>query len=356
MAYSELPGVICLALAALLSLLSISFYFMKSSLRMHNYGNTHINGYFRSLLLANFVQSFGTVMNFKWAAEGGVTSGMFCSAQGGIKQAGNVATALWSFVLALHLFNLLFLRAKSTTAGFWCTIVTGWSVVALVVIIGPTVIQRRDKGPYFGISGAWCWITSHYPREQIFLEYFLEYVSAGLCIILYSSVFLRIRGNLVHQDGKWKLRLLPRGEAWQLSLGRDLIDSSMLQAARKMMWYPVVYTLLLTPITIARLSQFTGADVPFWATVVTDVIFNLTGFANVLLLAATRKCLPDARQLPDFSTGRQNMRKSLWKAKGVTPFTLERSESAAMFDLERLARIESTRSTRSSLESTEPTQ
>ncbi|KAJ7306820.1 hypothetical protein DFH08DRAFT_901843 [Mycena albidolilacea] len=360
MQYPEFPGVLCLALAALLSLLSVSFYFMKSSLRLHNYGNTHINGYFRSLLVANAVQAFGTVMNFKWAADRGVTSGPFCSAQGGIKQTGNIATALWSFVLALHLFNLLFLRMKSTNVGFWCTIAGGWSFVVLIVVIGPTAIQTSAKGPYFGISGAWCWITSQYPQEQIFLEYFLEYLSAGFCLIMYTSVFLRMRGNLVHANGKWSLRFLPRGESWQLSMSRDLIDSAMLQAVQKMLWYPIVYILLIIPITLARLSQFAGAHVPFWATVVTDVIFNLTGFANVLLFASTRALLPDARALPEFSSARRKdvSRKSLWKVGGVTPFTIAESEMAERFHLERLARVESTQSSRrSSLESAaEPAQ
>ncbi|KAF7348657.1 Git3 domain-containing protein [Mycena venus] len=357
MAYAELAGVICLALAALLSLLSVFLYFMKSSLRLHNYGNTHIHGYFKALLLANAVQSFGTVLNFKWAADGGVTSGTFCSAQGGIKQAGNVATALWSFVLALHLFNLLFLRFKSSNAGFWWTIIGGWTLVAFIVVIGPAAIQTAAKGPYFGISGAWCWITSKYPQEQIFLEYFLEYLSAGFCLVLYTSIFLRIRGNLVHEEGKWSLRFLPRGESWQLSLRRDLIDTSMLHAVKQMMWYPIVYTFLIIPITLARLSQFAGAHVPFWATVVTDIIFNLTGFANVLLFASTRKLLPDARELPDFSTARKDVRKSLWKAGGVTPFTIARSDTAEQFNIERLARVESAHSSRrSSLESEKPAQ
>ncbi|KAJ7842399.1 hypothetical protein B0H13DRAFT_2365236 [Mycena leptocephala] len=210
MAYSELPGVICLALTALLSLLSVSFYFMKPSLRLHNYGNTHINGYFKSLLLANAIQSFGTVMNFKWAADREVTSGVFCSAQGGIKQAGNVATALWSLVLALHLFNLLFLRLKSTKAD--CLHVT---------------------------------LNPQYPSP--------------VCRSSQEPTFL---------SGRSSLRL----------------------------------------------------------------IFNLTGFANVLLLGATRKLLPDAGELPEFSTARQDMRKSLFQAGGIRPFTLERSDTAEKFN------------------------
>ncbi|KAJ7655328.1 hypothetical protein B0H17DRAFT_1163434 [Mycena rosella] len=336
MAYSsEAPGVI------------------KPSLRLQHYGKTHLNGYFRSLLLANAVQAFGTVLNFKWAADGGATEGPFCSAQGGIKHAGNIATAIWAFVLALHLFNLLFLRLQSTKFGFWCTIAGGWAVVVLIVVIGPAAIQTPAKGPYYGVSGAWCWITSNYPRERILLEYFLEYVSAVLCIVLYTFVILRLRGNLVCQDGRWTLRFVPRGESWQLSLGRDLIDSAMLRAAQRM----IFYTLLLLPISLDRLSWFAGANVPFWATVVADMIFNLTGFVNVLLLIAARRIFPDAQTLPEFSTTRKTVHKSLFNAGGVIPFTIDRSEMAEHFEALRLERAESARSSRrSSVDLAKPTQ
>ncbi|KAJ7065970.1 hypothetical protein B0H15DRAFT_872476 [Mycena belliarum] len=359
MAYtSESSGVICLGAAAVLSLLSVAFYFMKPSLRLQRYGNTHLNGYFKTLLLANALQAFGTAMSFKWAAEGGVTSGAFCSAQGGIKQAGNTATAVWTFVLAAHLFNLLFLRIRTPAVVFWCTIAGGWTLVALVIIIGPTAIQTPAKGPYFGISGAWCWITSSYPKEQIYLEYFLEYVSAVFCFILYTLMILRMRGNLICQDGRWTLRFLGAGQSWQLALQRDLIDSVMLQTVQKLVWYPIVYTALILPITIARLSQFAGAPVPFWATILTDVIFNLTGFANVLLLISTHKMFPDAHELPQFSTARKVVRKSLFKAGGVTPFTIESSDTASQFEVLRLARVESSAQSlrRSSLDSVEPAQ
>jgi hypothetical protein len=38
--------------------------------------------YFVSLMVANALQSAGTVMSVKWVALGGVTSGPYCSAQG----------------------------------------------------------------------------------------------------------------------------------------------------------------------------------------------------------------------------------------------------------------------------------
>jgi hypothetical protein len=74
---------------------------------------THIPALFGSLITSNLLQSIGTLINLRWVLAGGVSSGKLCSAQGasvakrilafspphhyvgGIKQAGNVGTAVW---------------------------------------------------------------------------------------------------------------------------------------------------------------------------------------------------------------------------------------------------------------------
>ena len=51
--------------------------------------------YFVSLLVANLLQAAGAMINAKWIADRAVEAGTLCSVQGGLKQAGNVGTALW---------------------------------------------------------------------------------------------------------------------------------------------------------------------------------------------------------------------------------------------------------------------
>lgn len=63
--------------------------------RTLNLRNTRILPFFVSLLAANVLQAIGTLINGKWAVDGIVVDGPLCHAQGGIKQAGNVAMALW---------------------------------------------------------------------------------------------------------------------------------------------------------------------------------------------------------------------------------------------------------------------
>lgn len=56
---------------------------------------THVMPYFISLLVANILQAAGAMINAKWIADRSVEAGVFCSLQGGVKQAGNVGTAVW---------------------------------------------------------------------------------------------------------------------------------------------------------------------------------------------------------------------------------------------------------------------
>ncbi|KAF5370278.1 hypothetical protein D9758_006923 [Tetrapyrgos nigripes] len=259
-------------------------------------------------------------------------------------------------MISLHLFNLLFRRGNCTKTGFWLTMVLGWFFIVGVVLLGPAFLETPEKGPYFGISGPWCWITMNYPKERIFLEYFFEFLSAIFSIVLYVFIILRVRGNLIRSDGRWHLRFVPREESWQLSFERDLIDQSMLRVAQSMVWFPVAYTIILIPITLTRLPAFAGADIPFGATVFGAVVFNSTGFVNVVLFLFTSRLFPNMKDVPEFNTKRSK-HLSVFARGGITPFMLERSDVAELHEERRTASIRSagrlgTDSNRSSVTST----
>ena len=63
-----------------------------------------------------------------------------------------------SFILALHVFNLLFLRLRLATAAWTSTIATllGWVGVLFIVVLGPLAIHKKEKGDFYGPSGYWC--------------------------------------------------------------------------------------------------------------------------------------------------------------------------------------------------------
>lgn len=92
-------------------------------------------------------------MNVRWVSRRAVDAGSYCTAQGSVKNIGNVATALWILVIAIHVFNLLFLRHQTKRiAGIAVTVAT-WSFVGTIGIFGPAVLAKANIGPYFGVAG-----------------------------------------------------------------------------------------------------------------------------------------------------------------------------------------------------------
>ncbi|KAF8828376.1 hypothetical protein HHX47_DHR4000869 [Lentinula edodes] len=327
-------GVICISITGLISLISILSLFVFRPLKSTTYARTHLFGYLTSLLVGNAMIAAATVMSFEWIARGGVAVGGVCTAQGALKQAGNLATALWSFIIALHLFNILFLRSPASMRWFWVATVLGWGIVAGIVVIGPMVIE--------------------------------ELLSAALSCILFTFVLLRVRGNLIlvnvpddhtHSSSaksldddhkvpdndndndsdsdttksikstrKWRFQHVPSSDSWQLVFSRDLIDTAMLRFAGRMVWFPISYTLLLLPSGIAGLSAARGHPVSPGAEVFVGVTYNLIGLTTVLLLHTTRHLYPssaDLSNIPGFETKRSNHAfVRLMETGGVTPFDL----------------------------------
>ncbi|KAL6305957.1 hypothetical protein BKA93DRAFT_189530 [Sparassis latifolia] len=322
---SEHAGISSLVVAGGISGLAVLFTFVAMAVRSPKFGNIHVIPYFISLLVANVVQAIATALSGKWVITGTVEDSTYCSIQGVLKNGGNFGMALWSFAMSVHVFVLLFLRKDMSNRLCALSLVVGWTLVGLVVAVGPLGIQTADRGPYFGPSGYWCWITVSYPREQFFMEYFYEFLSAGLSFILYTIVLLRVRGNLILVGGKWSLRFVPRGERWQLALRRDNTDSSMMQVAARMVWHPVAYTVLILPVTVSRFVAFGGREVPFWATIVSDFIFNLQGVANVILLVSTRRLIPDTTLFPIFVARKEI---DMVVPTGITPFLLSQPEES----------------------------
>jgi hypothetical protein len=259
----------------------------------HKFIRTHVAAYFFSLLLCDLAQGIGALLNTRWIAQGGLEVGSYCTAQAVIKQTGNVGTALWSFVIAVHTFDVLFLRWHIADYVCYGTLIGVWAFLGFIVIIGPAVVESRARGPFYGISGYWCWITAAYPVERYALEYLWMFASAGLSFILYFLVFLRLRGN-VSVSG-WHIRFHrvqdgPGQDNTNNGLFHDgRRDPHLMQVARQMLWYPVAYTILVLPIAAARFSAFNGKGVPFAVTIFTSSIFMLSGFVNAVLFTATRR-------------------------------------------------------------------
>ncbi|KAF9779448.1 hypothetical protein BJ322DRAFT_352040 [Thelephora terrestris] len=256
----------------------------------HLFVRTGVAPYFVSMLVYNVLQSVGSIMNAQWVQSSSVNVGVFCASQAVTKHISDIGVAIWALVIAFHTFLLLFFGITIPRWASLTTLVGANAIIVLLVCLGPTVLDSKSRGPFYGISGYWCWITDEYKSERITMDYMIMFLSAILSFILYTLVFLRMRGNVV-VDGSYVRFRLAKSQS-QSQSGRLFAQSPALKVARQMLLYPVAYTIVILPITAARFCEWSGRDVPFTVTVFSDVVFLLSGTVNVLLFCATRRILP----------------------------------------------------------------
>lgn len=111
-------------------------------------------------------------MSLKWAHDGAVRAGSFCTAQAAIKQLGNVSSALWAIVIAVHVFITIFWERKwryfvapTIAIVIWALV---FSMVTIVCLLG---IANDEMGPWWSVENYWCGIAENYRVEGFLVEY-----------------------------------------------------------------------------------------------------------------------------------------------------------------------------------------
>ncbi|CAL1708224.1 unnamed protein product [Somion occarium] len=283
-----------IAVVGLLFAIALSAWNTRKSVNPNMFVRSHAAAYLISLLLCDLMQAIGSIMNAEWYMKNAVEFNTMCVAQGAIKHVADVGTAIWSLIIALHTFWILFLRLETRRYILIFTLVGGWSAVGTIVIAGPAALNTTHNGPFFGISGYWCWISEHYYVPRITLDYMFLFASALFSFVLYAMIFFRLRGNIQVKGGKLTIK---RHCDIQLQ-GKESTDSSIISVAKMMLLYPVAYTIMILPIAICRFADWSGHEVPFAATIFSDSIFLLSGLVNVVLFTTTRRVLPPHSVIP----------------------------------------------------------
>jgi len=123
------------------------------------------------------------------------------------------------------------------------------------------------------------------PQDPIFLHLLPIFIASFLSVILYSLVFLALRGTLKFRGGI-KLTLNPEVR-WNNREENRLLA----RVARSMLLYPVAYIVLLVPYSFVRLLDISGFDVSLGAIVFAYVCWFSLGVVDVLLLYNTFRIL-----------------------------------------------------------------
>ncbi|CCM01162.1 uncharacterized protein FIBRA_03210 [Fibroporia radiculosa] len=296
------------AVVVLLAILAISAWNTRKSVNPHLFMRSHTAAYFVSMLWCDLNQSFGSILNIRWVNMKAVEYGHYCAFQGFIKQSADVSMSMWSLLIALHTFLVVFLRWNMPKWGFYGMFAFGWGMVLLMVTIG-NAGYKKELGPFYGISGYWCWISNNYGAERITLDYMWMFLSAGLSFILYALVYLNMRGNVTTRGIHFRRH----------SVAANQVDSNATAIAKQMLIYPVAFTLLILPIAICRFLEWSNHPVSDAASSFSDSVFLLSGLVDVTLFAITRRVLPEHSVLPRSISLRRSFRRKKSDSEGDEP-------------------------------------
>ncbi|KAF9514279.1 hypothetical protein BS47DRAFT_1485150 [Hydnum rufescens UP504] len=214
------------------------------------------------------IQAMGSILTARWAFDGKVTEGSYCTSQAVLKQFGNdgaswftIAVAVMTFVQTVFPGVLSRSRARQLAAAM---IILIFLFLFLMIVIPSTTIPH-----YYGNTGAWCWITDtsvEASRLKIGSEYAYFWLAATVTFVLYGTIVV-----------KW-LR--------QATAERD---RRLLRDAISMGWYPIAYTAEIFPISLVRFLQWrpAGHRPQHGWVILAAILFASSGAVNVLLWLLT---------------------------------------------------------------------
>jgi len=293
---SERTGLILLAQTSALSastILGLLSYIAYSAVTIIRGSNRRwrIKGAAEILFLNqlgwDLVQATGGLMNIKWAANGSVQPGAFCVAQGAVKHMSDVGAALSTMTITIYTLKVLCFpkvvegndeRGRKKSVRFGLGLVAGiWLFLGLLVGIN---IAADGSYHFYGPTGWWCWIQSKYSVQRTAADFAFMWIAAVINVVGYIIIFLYLKGYIATQG--WRI-IRPDT--------RQPISILSVTQVYGLLFYPLVYTLAILPLSIARYLSFAHHRVPFAVTICVDMIYLASGLFNVILFSFTRPFL-----------------------------------------------------------------
>ncbi|KAH8998215.1 hypothetical protein EDB86DRAFT_820342 [Lactarius hatsudake] len=230
--------------------------------------------YMLSLFSYDLVQAVGGILNVRWAHDGIVTTGPYCTAQGIIKQMGALGVALLTLILTIHTFTtaLWSVGAEARSFAFGVVAFTCLFVVLWVGISNGVHKDFETPTPY------WCWIGPKYNGERLAGEYVWMWIALFASVVMYVPVHFWMKGHLSVDGEKW----------YKFRLVKSDVEYSKRRATLGVLLYPLAYSVMVIPLSVSRWLLVGHQDVPSATTFFGLVMFNLSGALNVLLFLIVR--------------------------------------------------------------------
>ncbi|ETW82875.1 hypothetical protein HETIRDRAFT_38489, partial [Heterobasidion irregulare TC 32-1] len=240
---------------------------------------THLGQFAACLLGSYLLSSISGILSARWLMDGGVTQGTLCIAQAVLTGMGGFGSAYFIVAMGVHTFNTLVLRHRQPN---W--LIAAFLMLGLIgmIAIGPSSASNIKSGPVYGSAGAMCAITESYPTLRLILRLLPMFTAALLSTVIYSLIFLILRGTLVINGG---LRLnLDAPSRWTTHDSVEGYQRFLNSIARSMLWYRISFVLFLVPSSIIQLMDISDVHVSFGVLSFAYILELLLGVVNVIIL------------------------------------------------------------------------
>jgi len=194
-------GLIPIALLAMMSLLSVTALlgFITHRLiswRRHYRQYVGYNQYvilIYNLLLADLQQSIAFSISFHWLRIGKILAPTVpCFIQGWFLNIGDVASGFFVLAIAVHTWLGVIKGYKMPYVWFVVSILGIWLAALVLTLIGPLMYKEE----FFSRAAGWCWISSKYQNERLWLHYLWIFIVEFGTIAIYGHVFVHLRGRI----------------------------------------------------------------------------------------------------------------------------------------------------------------
>jgi len=171
-------------------------------------------------------------------------------------------SALWS--VGLHALGFALVMV-----GLVCVFIALW------VGIGVGTHENYEvPTPY------WCWINPHFLGERLAGEYIWIWAALFSAVVLYVPLYFWAEGRLSVDMGKWY--------KFHVSKPDRGVECRQRKTTLRILLYPLAYSLVVLPLSVARWLLFSHMRVPSAATFFAVSMFHLSGAVNVLLFLIVR--------------------------------------------------------------------
>ncbi|KAA8904407.1 G protein-coupled glucose receptor regulating Gpa2-domain-containing protein [Sphaerosporella brunnea] len=288
------PGLIVISTMALLSLIATSCAATFIIYRVSNgkqYQKTPLR-YNQSLililnlLLADFQQALSFCFSLHWLYKNAIIAPTgVCSAQGWLVQIGDVSSGMFSLCIALQTFYIIVLQRRFPYKRFVLGVCAVWVFCVTLSIVSP-IIHHGEGEELYVATGAWCWISSRYRDERLFVHYLWIFTCEFGTLILYAIIFTFLRRNA------------------KKNAASGVHTRTMYRVARLMLVYPVTYTCMTLPLAAYRMASQSGKTLSDSILVFAGACMASCGWLDVILYLVTRRTILSLQSTSFTSSGR----------------------------------------------------